>query len=62
MGIKSKYSPQKTERVKTEDGCRITINSYVIGPFGEFCAVTVDRGKNFLGTRIVPLIWVQRKE
>jgi len=62
MIIKSRYSPRKTEKLENADGLQITVNSYCIGPFGEYCAVTVDKGKNFLGSRIVPLIWVQRKE
>ena len=54
--------PQKTEKVVSEAGQNITMNSYCVGAFGEFCAVTVDKGKNFLGSRITPLTWVQRTE
>lgn len=59
---KSCYNPSKTEKLENADGLQITVNSYCIGPFGEYCAVTVDKGKNFLGSRIVPLTWVQRTE
>ena len=55
-------SPQKTEKVVSEAGQNITVNSYCVGAFSEFCAVTVDRGKNFLGSRITPLTWVQREK
>jgi len=60
MATNSRYAPEKVIRVETEDGRNVTVNSYAVGPFGEFCAVTVDRGDNYLGTRIVPLVWVQR--
>jgi len=62
MLSKSCYSPQKTEKLEDADGLKITVNSYCIGPFGEYCAATIDKGKNFLGSRITPLTWVTRKE
>jgi len=62
MKSNSRYAPSKVVRIETDDSRNITVNSYLVGPFGEFCAVTVDRGDNFLGTRIVPLVWVQRTE
>jgi len=58
----SKYRPSKTEKLEDADGLKITVNSYCVGPFGEYCAATIDRGKNFLGLRITPLAWVTRKE
>ncbi|HUU89197.1 MAG TPA: hypothetical protein VMX17_15795 [Candidatus Glassbacteria bacterium] len=62
MESNSRYAPSKVVRIETEDGRNITVNSYLVGPFGEFCAATVDRGANFLGTRIVPLVYVKRME
>lgn len=60
MVAKSRYSPLKTEHIENVNGLKVTINSYAIGPSGAYCAVTVDRGKNFLGSRIIPLTWVQK--
>lgn len=58
----SEHGPEKTEKYTNEDGLQITVNSYCIGPFGEYCAATIDKGKNFIGTRVVPLTWVRRAE
>lgn len=55
-------TPQKSLKVTTEDGRNMTINSYMVGPFGEYVAVSqeADKDRWIGGTRIVPLQYVQR--